>query len=131
LDMSTLEMISSLQIGQVARLVTDKFNISVIRKGSGFFYKDHPYSEPEKDHLVLNLAAMDHARWAIVDEPSPIFVEPKDALYALLHGVNVRATLNGNSLDICHLTRLIDLDKLSFGLRIQDLWSEVKWEILN
>ncbi|WP_240416651.1 hypothetical protein [Paenibacillus periandrae] len=128
MSMSTVEMIGTLQEGQVARLLMDHGRITVIRKGHGFFYKDHPYLEPEGTHLVLNIGTME-ALWVLEEPTVPAYVDSGVALRTLLQDIEVQATFNDQTITVSKRTKIEELLQLSDELRIEDLWLEVKWSL--
>ncbi|WP_197477057.1 hypothetical protein [Paenibacillus glucanolyticus] len=118
--MSTIQMLGSIQEGEVARLVSEHIKITVIRKGGGFFYKEHPDCEPEKTHLVLNFGTMD-AQWEKEEPAESVYVDTATALSALLHDVKLRATYNDRSVFISKLSRISDFLELAPDLLLQDI----------
>lgn len=132
MNMTTVEMIASLKVGEYAYMIesvkADNERISVIRKGSGFYYYDHPDFDPGKVELCLNMGTMDCHWERFTPEVAKVnYIDPFEAFKAFQNGIDLNATYMGETIVVNAATPLQQFTRLAPGIKITDLWGDIMW----
>lgn len=132
MSMTTVQMLGSLDVGEYAYMIEsmnmDNERISVIRKGSGFFYYDHPDFEPGNVELCLNMGTMScHWEPFVPEIPEVTTIDPFEAFNAFQNGISLNATYKGVTIVVNAATPIQNFSRLAPGLKITDLWGDITW----
>lgn len=132
MSMTTAQMLGSLEVGEYAYMVEsmkwDIKRLSVIRKGNGFYYYDHPDFEPGKVELCLNMGTMScHWERFVPEMPEVKYINPFEAFSAFQNGIDLNATYKGVTILVNAATPIQNFSRLEPGLKITDLWGDILW----
>lgn len=132
MTMTTAEMIGSLEVGEYAYMIESmkraNKRISVIRKGNGFYYYEHPDFEPGTVEIGLNMGTMScHWERFVPATPKVKYIDPYEAFSAFQNGIDLNATFKGQTIIVNVSTPIQAFSNLAPGLKITDLWGDIAW----